>query len=96
MGQKTPIQLKAALCAELTKYLEMQRKTKEASIAASEAEQQKQALYAVERKQGIQVIELWKKVRAHDYESHGYVKLPDGRVVKIDQNLIFDCSAIDL
>lgn len=92
MGHKTLAQLKTALSAELVKYLTMHKETHEAAIAHLEAEKRKQALYSKEHEQAVKVFALWKELNPNVWKTQGYVKLPDGRMVEIRDNLIFDCE----
>lgn len=79
---------KIAFRTHLHNYLSMQEDTRAASIAATEAEQHKQRVYAVERKQHEAVIKLWEKMREHEWLTFEHFKLPDGRIVKVERGYI--------
>src|SRR5690349_19056297 len=98
MGQKKKITEadKIAFRTHLVNFLNMQEDTRQASIAADTAERRKQEVYALERKQHEAVIELWEKLREHEWMTFEHFKLPDGRLVKVEKGNIHVCPATQL
>lgn len=80
----------------LNTFLEMQQKTREADIAATEAEQRKQRVYATECSQREVVISLWEKLRQHEWLTFQHFKLPDGRIVHVAKGNIHVIDAAQL
>jgi uncharacterized protein involved in type VI secretion and phage assembly len=80
----------------LLTYLDMAEKTRQASIAAAEAEQAKQRVYAAESSQREVVVALWEKLRNHEWLTYQHFKLPDGRIVKVERGLIHVVDTVQI
>lgn len=83
MGQKSE-KLKSEFRAALLRYIELYQADHDIQVEIFNAQQKQREAYAKAHEQSAKVFDLWKKVKNTPCPM-GYVLLPGGQLVSIDE-----------